>query len=215
MKTPVLLALLCAISATADAQASTLKWRLDSPAVLVTGAAVSDSAWRFSPMAPGWHVTTRPGVLLYDPTQTGSGQYSVDTQIHIFPNSSDAGMGIFIGGQNIESDAPSYWLFEIRQNGAYRISQRETRNERVIRDWVVDTTIIKHPGGNTTVANRIRVMVRPDSIVLIVNTKPIVAVPRTGPSADGAFGLRVGSRVDVHVSHLDFIRHLAPIRSSP
>ena len=163
-------------------------------------------------MAPGWHVTTRPGVLLYDAAQNGTGQYSVDTQMHLFPNPSDAGMGIFVGGQNLDGDAPSYWLFEVRRDGAFRITQRAARSERVVRDWSPDAAIAKHPGGDTTIANRVRVMVRPDSIVLIMNTKPMAAVARTGATTDGLFGLRIGPRLDVHVSHLDFIRHLAPIR---
>jgi hypothetical protein len=203
---------LVAVPVIAQAQPATLKSRLDTPARQVSGFDGSDSTWSFAPMAPGWHVTTGPGVLLYDPLRMATGQYSVDTFVHLFPNPSAAGHGLFLGGQGIDGDSPSYWLFEIRRDGAYRIAQRSARNERVVRDWTPEASIIKHPGGDTTVANRIRVQVRPDSLVLILNTKVVGAVPNTGLPAGGVFGLRIGRGTNVHVTHLDYIQHLAPIR---
>lgn len=36
------------------------RWTTDSPAPVRAQQAADDSSWRFSEIAPGWHVTTRP-----------------------------------------------------------------------------------------------------------------------------------------------------------
>ena len=52
------------------------RWGTDHPARMSSEWNLPDSTWRFVQMAPGWHITTRPGALMYDPSvqATGTGQ---------------------------------------------------------------------------------------------------------------------------------------------
>jgi hypothetical protein len=204
--------LVLASRAELGAQPATLHWRVDAPTGTRTGSGpVADSLWSFESMAPGWHVTTNRAVMLYDPSHSGTGQYSVDALIHLFPNPPEDGSGLFIGGTNFTGADPSYLLFSVRRDGSFRITEHTGRNERVLKGWTADTAIVAHPGGEEVKANRIRVMVRPDSVVMYVNSKPVAAVAKTGLQTTGVFGLRIAARTNVHVANLDFIRHLAPI----
>jgi hypothetical protein len=194
------------------AQPSILQWRLDAPTGVGTGSGpVADSLWSFENMAPGWHVTTGPAVMLFDPSQSATGQYSIDALIHLFPNPPEDGSGLFIGGTGFTATDASYLLFAVRRDGSFRISEHTGRNVRVLKGWTADSAILAHPGGEEVKANRIRVTVRPDSVVMYVNSKPVAAVAKAGLQTTGIFGLRIAARTNVHVANLDFIRHLAPI----
>ena len=193
------------------AQPAQLKWKLDAPARMLPGVTASDSVWVFTPMAPGWHVTTGPGVLLYD-GRSANGQYSIDAQMHLFPNPPAEGFGIFVGGANMDAATNDYLLFQIRRDAQYRISHQAGATLRVLSDWRADTAILAHTGGEAVIANRIRVTVSPDSVIMYVNLKRVTALPRAGIRTDGMFGLRIGRGINMHVTNLDHIIHLAPIR---
>jgi len=76
-------------------------WRLDAPATLVTSLDVPEGSWLFVRMPPGWHVTTGPGAVLF-PSELPEvdGNYSLETQIFLFPGTSQEEYGVFIGGRD-------------------------------------------------------------------------------------------------------------------
>lgn len=210
---PALTAAMAIAAQNAWAQPANMRWKLDAPARLASGdQPVADSTWRFEPMAPGWHVTAGPGVLLYDPTQGAEGQFSIESQMFLFPNPPDEGIGVFVGGRELESERSSCLLFLIRRDGQYSIAEQSGNVMRTIRAWTADTSIAPHPGGSEVILNRIRVGVTPDSVTLTINQKRVTAIPRAGLHVEGQFGIRIGARANVHVTTLDHTKHLAPMR---
>lgn len=61
--------------------------------------------------------------------------------------------------------------------------------------------------------NRLRLSASADSLRVFVNDSAVVALPLDSAPAEGAFGFQVGERVSLHITILDYIRHLAPQRS--
>ena len=54
----------------------------------------------FVDMPPGWHITTGPSVILYDPARTATGAYRVRSESFLFdPGTRREGYGLLIGGR--------------------------------------------------------------------------------------------------------------------
>ncbi|MBK6486112.1 MAG: hypothetical protein IPF98_04390 [Gemmatimonadetes bacterium] len=207
--------LLGALAQSASAQQLTTppewRWRLDRPAQLVTGEDVPEAAWRFVSMAPGWHITTGPGVVLFHPQERATGRYSLVADFLLFPDPSDSPFGIVFGGTDLQSPNGSSLAVQLRRDGAARIIATAAGVERELVPWQVHSAIKPHSGGGV-VGNRVRVAVGTDSLRLFVNDSATVAVATTGLVTHGQFGMRIGERLNFHITTLDHVRHLAPAR---
>jgi hypothetical protein len=188
------------------------RWRLDAPARLVTEQEVGDSAWRFVMMPPGWHVTTGPGVLLYDPAERATGRYSLAADFVLFPNPSESGFGLFLCGTRLEGDTASYVAVLLRHDGAVSIMARDGDRETTLAPWSVHEAVKPYPGSGV-VTNRLRVSVLADSVAVFVNDTAVTGAALGGRRTDGRFGFRIGGGINMHLTILDYTRHLAPARS--
>ncbi len=187
------------------------RWRLDAPARLVTEQEVPDSAWRFVSMPPGWHITTGPGVIVYHPQERAGGRYSLAAAFVLFPRPSEAPYGFVLGGTDLSALTARYVAVQLRRDGAVRVAEIAEGREAVLAPWTVHSVVKPH-SGRGVVTNRLRVAVAPDSLRIFVNDSALVAVSATGLATDGQFGLQVGQALDLHVTSLDLIQHLAPGR---
>jgi hypothetical protein len=73
--------------------------------------------------------------------------------------------------------------------------------------------VIKPHTGSGVVTNRRRVGVTADTLRVFVNDSAIASVGITGVRTSGHFGFRIGDKVNLHLTILDYIRHLAPARN--
>jgi hypothetical protein len=184
-------------------------WTLDGPAAQVTGQTVPDSAWRFVAMPPGWHITMGPGGVLYHPAYTANGRFTLEAETFFFPEKTDQGFGLFVGGRNLNG-TPEYVAFLIRHDGRGAV-MRAGGTPTMLVDWMPgDSVKAQQPGD--AVRNVLRVAVERDSVVFTVNGGRIAAVPRSAGEFDGTFGFRVGAGVNLHVSTLDYTQRIAPPR---
>jgi hypothetical protein len=170
-----------------------------------------DTAGRFVRMPPGWHINPGPGLILFDSATDASGLFSVEAVIHTFPADSTQGpVGLIFGGSRMTSDSVSHMLFLIRPDAHYGIAHRVGAELHEIVPFTGDTAIRVQSGGAPS-TNRIRVTVRADSVVFLINDRRMAALPAGGMMVTtGAVGVRVGEQANVHISTLDVIRHLAP-----
>lgn len=211
---PFALVALAVLAGTASAQLSTppdWRWRLDRPAHLVTGQDVPDSAWRFVGMPPGWHVTTGPGVVLFNPAERASGRYSLSADFILFPDPSDSPFGLVLGGTDLSTPGAAMVAVHLRRDGAVRVVAGGPSGDRVVAPWRVHAAVKPHPGTGT-VTNVLRVSVAPDSLRVFVNDSAIVVVDAAGLQTAGQFGFQIGERLNFHITTLDVTRHLAPRR---
>jgi hypothetical protein len=191
------------------------RWRTDSPARVGDDAKTPDSSWYYVAMPPGWHVTTRPGVLLYHPDHRGHGLFSLESEIFLFPGESQEGYGLFVGGQEVEGEGatPSYVAFVVRRDGAVAVVRHRGGTTEFVRPWTTNAAVVPHPGGDETAKNVLRLDVRPTAVELAVNGQAVLSVPRDEVATEGRFGFRLGANLNVHITTLDATYRLAPPRA--
>lgn len=193
------------------------KWRTDSPAAVKdSDKAMAPTDWFYVGMPPGWHVTTNPGVLLFHPGHEGRGNFSVRSEIFLFPGenpaNNEAEYGLFIGGRALEasSSAPAYTAFVLRRDGKAAIITRTGATAAMAVDWTANGAILPQTGTDA-MKNALAVEVGVANVVFSVNDKEVARVPRASVVTDGAVGFRVGKSLNLHITTFDLTHRLAPV----
>jgi hypothetical protein len=191
----------------APAVPATWKVRADrgTPAIVPGGSvsAMQNDTVHLVTMPPGWHITTGPAVITYDPAWQASGTYRVESEIHLFPGERREGYGLFIGGQGLDGKDQSYLYILLRKDGAVLVKRREGGATETLVPWRGHPAIVQHTGQEGTAKNVLAVDVEADSVRVIVNDQPVAAVARAGLPTDGQVGLRVNHALNLHVTRVD------------
>lgn len=188
------------------------KWRTDAPARVTSESKMGPDMWHFVAMPPGWHITMGPGGLLYPTGRTASGNFTITTQIFLFPGTSQEEYGVFIGAAPFDATTtPPYLAFVARRDGQAAVLRRAASGFEAVVAWKANDAVMAHPGGDRTAANILSVEVGPTDVVFSANAKEIAKLPRAGLSTDGVFGFRVGKDLNLHISTLDVTHRLAPV----
>ncbi len=188
------------------------KWRADR-AISVTNIDKDLPAdhWFYVAMPPGWHMTTRTGVLTWHPAHTGRGVFRIESQAFLFPGTSTAEYGVFIGGRQVEGTSPaSYTAFVTRRDGQVAVIQREGTEQTMLVPWSANTAAVAHDGGDGTAKNVFKVDVTPADVLFSMNGTEVARLPKAQVQTDGTFGLRAGADMNLHVSTFDVTYPLAP-----
>lgn len=184
------------------------QWALDSAAEHVNlSDQVPPGTFGFVTMAPGWHVTMGPGGLLYDSRETVEGRFVLECRLFLFPGSTMAEYGVFVGGRNLEDGDGSWAALVVRRDGSAAVLRRQSGRIETVLPWTPHPAI---RGGQRGGANVIRV-VADSNIAFQVNDSTIATLPRDRVPTDGRFGFRVGRDLNLHVTTLDLTRRLAPV----
>lgn len=207
--------LLTASTAHALQAPPTWRWVTDAPARLVNTLDVPDGAFLFRPMPPGWHVTMGPGGVLFDPRYIAEGRFSVETEIFLFPGTTQQEYGLFLGGNGLEDAASRYVAFVVRRDGSAAVIEHRGETERLLAPWIRHEAVLSHPGGEGPVRNVLKVTADGKDIVFRANGLELVTLPRELLSPDGQFGFRIGRGINVHASRLDLLHRLAPLPARP
>ena len=157
----------------------------------------------FVEMPPGWHITTGPAAILYDPALTAQGSYRVESEIYLFPAERRESFGVFIGGAELDGSGQAYTYFLIRKDGQFLIKERAGSDTRVLHPWTEHEAIVKHPGGEETAKNVLVIEVGSEAVRFLVNGQEVASLPRAELRADGIVGLRVNHALNLHVTSLE------------
>lgn len=166
-----------------------------------------DSLLSFVTMSPGWHVTSgRYAAILYNPAQAAAGRFRAEATIHLFPREGHAeGVGLIVGGQDLEGPLQRYVYFLIRRDGQFLIKRRSGDQTSDVAPWTAHTAIVPQPATDSTgasVRNVLAVEVGDQDVAFFVNGQRVHAMPRAGASLDGIVGLRVNHYLNIHVQTL-------------
>ena len=161
-----------------------------------------DSALFFVTMTPGWHITTGPAGILYDPARRGSGNYMVESEIFLFPGERLEGFGVFFGGRDLAGAEQAYSYFLVRKDGKFLVKRRTGSTTSELVGWAEHAAIVKQEGSGQA-KNVLAVDVGPREVVFLVNGQAVATLPREGLDTDGVAGLRVNHRLNLHVTRLD------------
>lgn len=200
--------LLLAAPAAAQETPSDWRWATDQPATVVAGAEMPDGGWRFTTMAPGWHVTMGPGGILYPADVTLDGRFAVQGEIFIFPDAATEGYGIFVGGRDLEGNRTWVALLA-RPDGSAGVFHKAGRDLHALVDWTTHEAVRAQAAGDTP-QNVFRIEAEPARVRFLINGEEIGSFPRAQLNVDGAAGFRVGRGVNLHASNFDVTRRLAP-----
>jgi hypothetical protein len=160
----------------------------------------------FVTMPPGWHITTGPAVILWEPGTTATGDYRVEADIHLFdPAGRREAFGVFIGGSDLHGEGQRYSYFLLRDGGQFLVKRRAGVETPTVVDWTaapsMRTWATRGDGGS--VLNNITVEVRGDRVRMLVNGEEVSSVPRSQLDTEGIVGLRVNHSLNLHVSRLE------------
>lgn len=182
---------------------------------VTTDSPVKDSL-AVTQMPPGWHITTtaESGAILYDPALVARGRFALSLDVFLFPRSGEEGYGILLGGTDLGTPQASWLAFLVRRDGRASVQQVHHGSSHALVEWTPNDAVKPHPGGDEAQLNNLRVSVEPDSIRFEANGKRVTALPRGTLGVDGAFGMRVGKDVNLHISNLDHTVRLAPARGA-
>jgi len=154
----------------------------------------------FREMGDGFHVTTGPHAIFWNPSNTGSGTYTLSatftqTKASSHPNS----FGLFFGGGDLSGDGQHYTYFLIREDGQFLIKKRMGGDtENLTSGWATHEAVNALDDGRMT--NTLSVEVGASNVRFLSNGTEVASVPKAGLAVDGVAGVRFSHQLDVHVS---------------
>ena len=167
----------------------------------------------FVTMGPGFHFTTGPAAIYYNPKDVASGEYSVTATFGQRKSLGHEAFGIFIGGKNLQDSTQSYTYLVVKPCrsrgdckeagavlGEVLISQRSSDGRPTALFPIAhhDAVNVDDPNdGHAT--NKLTIHVAKDTVHFIVNDKLVAAFPKSKVPTDGQAGIRINHNIDVHV----------------
>lgn len=167
--------------------------RLDDPKESRTGLT-------FVRMGTGLHATTGPNLILYDPEEDWEGPYTTKATLTMTkPASHQVAYGLFVGGQDLDTDKQRYTYFVIRQDGKYLIRRRTgATTANITGDWT-DHAAIQKPNAQGSQTNELAIGVGRDTVTFMANGQTVATQPTSAADAVGVAGLRLGHGLDVRI----------------
>jgi hypothetical protein len=158
-------------------------------------------------MGPGFHVTSGPAAIYWNPANTVSGNFTVtasfsQTKAAAHPEA----YGVFLAGKHLNTPGQSYLYFLVRQDGKYLINHRANDSTvHKIVDWTANNAV-KAIDADGKATNALSVVVSSDKLSFLVNGVEVTTLPRSevdragvGSGTTGITGVRVNHNLDVHV----------------
>lgn len=185
--------------------------RID-PQSVKQGRKLADA--KFATMAAGFHVTSGPAAIYWNPRNYARGNYGVTaTFTQMKPATHPEGYGLVAAGSNLTASNQAYVYFLVRQDGKFLINHRaDDSTIHKIVPWTDHASINKVPdGGKAT--NTLRIDFTAKDLVFFVNSKEVKRIPRStvdspayGNGSSGIAGIRVNHNLDVHVDNFAILR---------
>lgn len=167
--------------------------RLDNPKEARTGL-------KFVTMGTGFRATTGPTIILFDPNEDWEGPYTTKATLTMTKFAShQVAYGLFVGGQDLDTDKQRYTYFEIRQDGKYLIRKRSGSTIADVAGSWADHAAIQKPNASGSQTNELAIQVGRDAVVFMANGQTVATHPATAIDVVGMSGLRIGHGLDVQI----------------
>ena len=173
--------------------------RFDNPAATETDLET------FVEMPPGYHITTGPAAIFYDPGLRASGDFRAELEVFLFdPGQRREAFGIFLGGGDLQGSGQEYTYFLIRNGGEFILKRRQGADAPTVRPWTAHEAIQSYAdrGDDVSVRNVLAVEAQGDRVRFFVNGQQVADVPRAEVPVDGQVGIRVNHALNLHVARL-------------
>ena len=160
----------------------------------------------FVEMPPGWHVTSGPAGIYWDPGMTASGLFRAEMEVFLFdPEGRREAFGIFLGGRDLDGPGQRYTYFLIRDGGQFIIKKRVGADAPTVQGWTSHNAVKSYAdrGDEVTVQNTLAVEAGADRVRFFVNGTEVASVAREELDLDGVYGFRVNHGLNLHISRLE------------
>jgi hypothetical protein len=161
----------------------------------------------FVGMPPGWHITTGPAGIFWDPGLTAEGTFRLELDVFLFdPEGRRESFGLFFGGRNLDGADQRYAYFLVRDGGEFILKERQADDAPTIEPWTTHPAIKSYADraeGEASILNQLAVEAHADRVLFFVNGTEVASIARSRVSTDGVVGLRVNHRLNLHVSRLE------------
>ena len=155
---------------------------------------------KFVSMGDGFHATTGPAAIFYNPAQIGKGEFRVSatfTQTKA-PTHPEA-YGLFVGGKNLDKPEQEYGYLIVRGDGKYAIKHRAGTEVHTITDWTEHPKLNKQDAAGKA-TNTLAIEVSGEHVKMFVNGEEVKRWERAYWQGEGQLGLRINHNLDVHVA---------------
>lgn len=144
--------------------------------------------------ADGFEVHTGPAVTLWNPSNTASGEFTLEGTFTLLEPSGHVNYyGLIYGASELEGASQNYIYFLIGQNGSYIIRHRA--NDETVHDIQGRTAhdAVRTPDANGQSVNHLEVRVGANETQFLVNGTVVHSAAMSGMAgrADGAYGVRI------------------------
>ena len=166
----------------------------------------------FVVMRPGWHVYAGSGGLLWDPGRYASGNYAVKSTIYLFPEGDpersgstrvDSPFGLFLGGRDLEGEAPTFVTFQIDNSGRFRIARHTGDEVQDVVPWTGnDAVAVLADPATSPAENVLEIDVRGGQTIFYIAGESVAELPSEDLGLDGAIGLRAGEGLSLHITEI-------------
>jgi hypothetical protein len=147
----------------------------------------------------GFRVTGGPAVVLWQPTNTGNGNYTLKGTFTLMKPSNHVNYyGLIFGGSALEGAAQAYTYFVVAQNGTFMIKGRNGEQTPTVVNRTAHASI-KQPDASGQSVNTLEVRVTGDTVSYVVNDQVVHSMPKAGVKTDGLVGVRINHVLDVQV----------------
>ncbi|MEX2468020.1 MAG: hypothetical protein WD995_14005 [Gemmatimonadota bacterium] len=160
----------------------------------------------FVAMPPGWHVTSGPAGIYWDPAATASGTFRIEMEVYLFdPGQRREAFGLFVGGRDLEGPQQAYTYFLIRNGGQFIVKKRAGTDAPTIEPWTAHDAILSYAdrGEDASVKNVLAVEANERTVRFLVNGQEVWEGDRQDLAIDGLYGFRVNHGLNLHISRLD------------
>ena len=142
----------------------------------------------------GFQVNTGPAVVLWDPANTATGNYTLSGTFTLQEPSGHVNYyGLVFGGRELEGSSQNYLYFLIAQNGSFIVNHRA--NDETVHDIVGRTPhdAVRPNDGSGPSVNELEVRVGDEELEFVVNGTVVHTQPKRGMAAgtDGVYGVRI------------------------
>jgi hypothetical protein len=167
----------------------------------VVEGGIPDTSVQFVSMPPGWHFTTTSAGLWWDSTWARPGNFTVEMETYLFPESSSSAFGVFVSGRDLRTDWPWYVSFEVSGEGTYTVSHREGSDIPMVP--ARPHRAVQRRRRDNPVKNVLRLEVRSRRLEFFVNDVNVARVDRATVRDGGLVGMRIGGGLSLHVTRFD------------
>lgn len=181
-------------------------WRFDKASDEVTVGSDTESAdVYFVNMTPGWHITSGPAGIYYNPENSAKGDFTLDSKVYLFDTKgrNREAFGLFIGGENLKGGDQSYIYFLLRNTGEYLIKKRTGSETSTIKGWTkTDAMNMFTEETESSAENNFQVKVSGNELIFSLNDNVLTSVDKGNLNTDGIYGFRVNHSINLHISSL-------------